>query len=79
MATEEQKAENRRVFRSRHESRKYTRTTHASMQVMRCTSCGTRPYIKLTDYREDNHHECVMLACECNGKFKWFEVVPEEK
>ena len=75
MISDEKRAENRRVFRARHEARKYTRLNASEMDLMKCYDCGERPHIKLTDYKEDTAQRCVMLACGCKGKFKWFQLV----
>lgn len=77
MASEEQKAINRGVFLSRHKARNYRRSSSDEISQMRCTSCGERPHIELTDHEEKNGHKCVMVACGCKGKFVWFELVGE--
>jgi len=75
MATEEQKAENIRMFKARHTERKYTRATLQEIEKFMCRDCNTRPYISLTDYHEKTSLRCVMLACECFSKYRWFEIV----
>lgn len=75
MVSEERKAENRRIHRSRHDKRSYTRLHRSDLPILRCYVCQQRPHISLTDHIEETGQECVMLVCSCKDKSKWFRIV----